>query len=102
MVLLHFINLSEGPITTLLEPLNRVLSEIIMEILPPGIVAQVLSKAVPEGIIIPFTIVMPAMLMVSILMALLEDTGILPRYSVALERVGRILGFLDRRSYPLL
>lgn len=101
MVLLHFINLSEGPITTLLEPLNRVLSEIIMEILPPGIVAQVLSKAVPEGIIIPFTIVMPAMLMVSILMALLEDTGILPRYSVALERVGRIFGLSGQAVIPL-
>ena len=100
-VLLQFINLSEGPISTLLDPLNRLISEVIIELLPAGMVAQVLSKAVPEGIIIPFTIVMPAMLMVSILMALLEDTGILPRYSVALERVGRIFGLSGQAVIPL-
>ena len=100
-VLLQFINLSEGPISILLDPLNKLISEVIIELLPAGIVAQVLSKAVPEGIIIPFTIVMPAMLMVSILMALLEDTGILPRYSVALERVGRIFGLSGQAVIPL-
>lgn len=100
-VLLQFINLSEGPISTLLDPLNRLISEVIIALLPAGMVAQVLSKAVPEGIIIPFTIVMPAMLMVSILMALLEDTGILPRYSVALERVGRIFGLSGQAVIPL-
>ncbi|NLO20782.1 MAG: ferrous iron transporter B [Syntrophomonadaceae bacterium] len=100
-VLLQFINLSEGPINILLVPLNRLISEVIIEHLPAGIVAQVLSQAVPEGIIIPFTIVMPAMLMVSILMALLEDTGILPRYSVALERVGRIFGLSGQAVIPL-
>lgn len=100
-VLLQFINLSEGPISTLLDPLNMMISEVIIEVLPAGMVAQVLSQAVPEGIIIPFTIVMPAMLMVSILMALLEDTGVLPRYSVALERVGSIFGLSGQAVIPL-
>jgi ferrous iron transport protein B len=99
--LLQFIALSEGPINTLLEPVSLLISQLIMKLFPAGIVADVLSKAVPEGIIIPFTIVMPAMLMVSIIMALLEDTGLLPRYSVALERVGRLFGLSGQAVIPL-
>ena len=30
-------------------------------------------------------------------MSVLEDTGILPRYSVALERAGRLFGVSDRQ-----
>lgn len=101
VILLQFINLSEGPISALLDPVNQLISEAIVELLPAGIIAQVLSKAVPEGIVIPFTIVMPAMLMVSILMALMEDSGILPRYSVALERVSRIFGLSGQAIIPL-
>ncbi|HQA07444.1 MAG TPA: ferrous iron transporter B [Syntrophomonadaceae bacterium] len=101
VILLQFINLSEGPISTLLDPVNQLISNAILDLLPAGIIAQVLSKAVPEGIIIPFTIVMPAMLMVSILMALLEDSGILPRYSVALDRVGRMFGLSGQAIIPL-
>lgn len=101
VILLQFINLSEGPINTLLEPVNQLISKAILDLLPAGMVAQVLSKAVPEGITVPFTIVMPAMLMVSILMALLEDSGILPRYSVALERVGRVFGLSGQAIIPL-
>lgn len=99
--LLQFIALSEGPINTLLEPVNLLISQLILKLFPTGILAEVLSKAVPEGIIIPFTIVMPAMLMVSVIMALLEDTGLLPRYSVALERVGRLFGLSGQAVIPL-
>lgn len=101
VILLQFINLSEGPINTLLEPVSQLISRLITTWLPAGIVAQVLSKAVPEGLIIPFTIVMPAMLIVNILMAILEDTGLLPRYSVALERVGRVFGLSGQAVIPL-
>ena len=41
------------------------------------------------------------MLMVSFLMSVLEDTGILPRYSVALERVGRLFGVSGQAVIPL-
>ncbi|HBQ25821.1 MAG TPA: hypothetical protein DD791_05460, partial [Syntrophomonas sp.] len=56
---------------------------------------------IPEGLIVPFTIVMPAMLMVSIIMALLEDSGLLPRYSVAFARVGSLVGISGEAVIPL-
>ena len=100
-LLLNFIQISEGPISSILEPVNRIIEEFIIAVLPSGIVSTVLAKAVPEGLIIPFTIIMPAMLMVGLLMALLEDTGLLPRYSVALERVGSIFGVSGQAIIPL-
>lgn len=101
VVLLKFINLSEGPINALLTPVNVVIENFISGVLPSGIINVILSKAVPEGLIIPFTIIMPAMLMVSLLMSLLEDTGLLPRYSVALERVGSLFGVSGQAVIPL-
>jgi ferrous iron transport protein B len=100
-ILLKFIEFSEGPVVSLLEPIVQYMEVILINILPPGLVSQVLSRAVPEGLIIPFSIIMPAMLMVNFLMSLLEDTGLLPRYSVALERVGSFLGVSGQAIIPL-
>ncbi|MGI6413970.1 MAG: FeoB small GTPase domain-containing protein [Syntrophomonadaceae bacterium] len=99
--LLAFIEITEGSLFELLEPLVNLISQIILQILPPGLLANVLSKAIPEGIIIPFTIIMPAMLMVSILMSIIEDTGVLPRYSVALGRIGGLIGVSGEAIIPL-
>jgi len=101
VVLTKFISLSEGPISTLLEPISQALHNLILSIMPAGFTATVLSKAIPEGLVIPFTIIMPAMLIVSLLMALLEDTGLLPRYSVALERFGHLFGVSGQAVIPL-
>ncbi|CFX17305.1 Nucleoside recognition Gate [Syntrophomonas zehnderi OL-4] len=101
VALSKFISMCEGPIANLLEPVSEILHGFILSIMPPGFVATVLAKAIPEGLIIPFTIIMPAMLMVSLLMALLEDTGLLPRYSVALERLGNFFGVSGQAVIPL-
>jgi ferrous iron transport protein B len=100
-VLLKFIELSEGPINALLDPVNIFIENFLAAFLPAGMVNTILSKAIPEGLIIPFTTIMPAMLMVSLLMSVLEDTGILPRYSVALERAGRLFGVSGQAVIPL-
>lgn len=100
-LLLNFIQISEGPISGILYPANRMIETFITTILPPGILSTILAKAIPEGILIPFTIIMPAMLMVSVIMAVLEDTGLLPRYSVALERVGSLMGVSGQAVIPL-
>lgn len=100
-LLLQFINWSEGPLTTLLDPVGKSIEHGLRSILPDNYIGRVLSKAVPEGLVIPFTIIMPAMLMVSFLMAVLEDTGLLPRYSVALERFGRLFGISGQAVIPL-
>jgi len=100
-MLLGFIKISEGPVHLVLDPVIRGLETLIVGILPPGVINDILAKAVPEGLIIPFTIIMPAMLMVSLIMALLEDTGLLPRYSVAMERVGSLFGVSGQAVIPL-
>lgn len=101
VLLLETIELSEGVITTLMLPLASYLETLIAGLLPAGVLNTILSKAIPEGLIIPFSIIMPAMLMVSFLMSILEDTGLLPRYSVALERVGRLFGVSGQAVIPL-
>ncbi len=99
--LLKFIQLSEGPINMLLTPLGGILERFIENTLPYGWFSSIFAKAIPEGLIIPFTIIMPAMLVVGLFMAILEDTGLLPRYSVALERVGSIFGVSGQGIIPL-
>lgn len=101
VLLLKFVAISEGPITALLEPLNQTIESFLSNILPPGMLNTILSKAVPEGLIIPFSIIMPAMLMVACIMSLLEDSGLLPRYSVALERAGSFFGISGEAIIPL-
>ncbi len=100
-LLLQFIHLSEGHISVLLQPVNTLIAEFLLELLPAGMVGTIIARAVPEGIVIPFTIIMPAMLMVGLIMSVLEDTGLLPRYSVALERAGRLFGISGQAVIPL-
>jgi len=100
-VLLQFIQFSEGLLNTALEPLTIIIENSINNLLAPSVISTILAKAIPEGIIIPFTIIMPAMLMVSILMSIVEDTGILPRYSVALERIGKFFGVSGQAIIPI-
>jgi ferrous iron transport protein B len=100
-LLLRFIQASEGPISSLLNPLNKVLEHVITLALPGGKLSVILAKAIPEGLVIPFTIILPAMLMVNLIMVIVEDTGLLPRYSVALERVGSFFGVSGQAIIPL-
>lgn len=100
-VLLQFIHVSENHISILLKPVNIFIAQFLLELLPSGLVSTIIAKAVPEGIVVPFTIIMPAMLMVGFIMSVLEDTGLLPRYSVALERAGRLFGISGQAVIPL-
>jgi ferrous iron transport protein B len=64
LALLEFIKLSEGPLAMVLSPISNGLEKLLIDLLPAGTWSTVISKAVPEGLIIPFTIIMPAMLIV--------------------------------------
>jgi ferrous iron transport protein B len=96
--LIHYL---EGPISSAVEPLSNVLTGLLQDLLPPGTLNQIISQAVPEGLIIPFTIIMPAMIIASVIISLLEDTGLLPRYSVALERITSFIGVSGQAIIPL-
>lgn len=98
VTLVHYL---ENPITAVVAPVSSLLAAFIRGLLPPGMISQVLSQAIPEGLLIPFTIIMPAMIIVSIFISVLEDTGLLPRYSVALERVTSFIGVSGQAIIPL-
>lgn len=100
-VMIQTIHFMEGPIQALLDPLGALLGNWLSHLLPQGIINRVVSHAVPEGLIVPFTIIMPAMVIISFLMAVLEDTGLLPRYSVALERATSFMGLSGQAVIPL-
>jgi ferrous iron transport protein B len=100
-ILISFVEWAEDGIVELFVPIQELLASAITWLMPPGFWSQVLSKGVPEGLLIPIALVMPAMLMVSVLMALLEDTGLLARYAVVLDRVGGLLGVSGQAVIPL-
>lgn len=100
-LLVLFATWGEEVIADLFSPVQVWIAHGISYLIPEGFLSQVLSKGIPEGLIVPLGLVMPAMLIVSLLMALLEDTGLLPRYAVALERVGRLFGVSGQAIIPL-
>jgi len=100
-LLLVFTGWAEGVVETVFGPVQQFLAYCIARVLPDGFISQVLSKGIPEGLIVPFALVLPAILMVSVFMAVLEDTGLLARYAVVLDRLGRLLGMSGQAVIPL-
>ncbi len=100
-LLLSFVGWSEEIIVQLFVPVQDLVARIISMMLPPGFWHTILSKGISEGIVIPFSLVMPAMLMVSFLISIIEDVGLLPRYAVLLDRVGNLFGVSGQAVIPL-
>ena len=63
---------------------------------------NIIITAIPEAILVPLTIVLPAMLCVYLLMALLEDTGLLSRFAVNLNRMMGVFGVQGQAIIPFL
>lgn len=100
-VLIRFVGWSEKVVSELFAPLQHGMTHALSIVIPAGWGRHVLSHGIPEGLLVPFALVMPAMLIVSLIMALLEDTGLLPRYAVVLERAGKLLGVSGQAFIPL-
>jgi len=63
---------------------------------------NIFITAIPEAILIPLTIVLPAMLCVYLLMAILEDTGLLSRFAVNLNRIMGVFGLQGQAIIPFI
>ena len=61
-----------------------------------------LLASLPEGLVLPFSVVFPSMLTIYMLMGFLEDTGLLPRMAVTLHRVTSFLGIPGQAVVPLI
>lgn len=69
---------------------------------PEGSFAGLLLTSLPEGLVLPFSVVFPAMLTIYMLMGFLEDTGLLPRMAVTLHRLTSFLGVPGQAVVPLI
>lgn len=101
MVLITFAGWIEGVVSAAFGPIQKLLADLITKIITPGFWNEVLSKGIPEGMLVPLALVMPSMLLVALLISLLEDTGLLARYAVALERLGGLIGVSGQAVIPL-
>lgn len=69
---------------------------------PEGSFAGLFLTSLPEGLVLPFSVVFPAMFTIYMLMGFLEDTGLLPRIAVTLHRVTSFLGVPGQAVVPLI
>jgi len=74
----------------------------ILSLLPLGSFKGVLTEAVTEGLTLPFSVVMPAMLSVNLAIALLEDSGLMPRIAVAMDKATSVIGLRGQSIIPIL
>jgi ferrous iron transport protein B len=89
---------TEAGISILVHLLGKWLAHWI--VVPPSGIWNMLAKSFAEGAIIPFSVVMPAMVSVYTLIALLEDTGMLPRLAMSLDRFMRLFGLPASLLFP--
>ena len=67
-----------------------------------GSIMAVILEALAEGLLVPFSVVMPAMLSIYVVMAILEDSGFLPRIAVVMDRAMSFLGLPGQSIIPLV
>lgn len=74
----------------------------LAEVFPQGSLAEIIITAIPEGILLPFEVVMPTMLSIYLIMALLEDSGLMPRIAVMMDRVMSLLKIPGQSIIPIV
>ena len=63
--------------------------------------AGTVARGIAEGLMVPFGTVMPSMVMVYVMMALLEDSGLLSRFAAASDAVAAVIGLPGQSVIPL-
>ncbi len=102
LIILWGIRLIGNGVEFLFNPLIKLLAISSDNIFHQGFWHNIFGTAIPEAILIPLTIVLPAMLCVYFLMAILEDTGLLSRFAVNLNRVMGVFGLQGQAIIPFL
>ncbi|MGI6163745.1 MAG: ferrous iron transport protein B [Bacillota bacterium] len=69
---------------------------------PNGSLAETIFSAIPEGILLPFEVVMPTMLSIYFIMALLEDSGLMPRIAIMMDRAMSLLKLPGQSIIPIV
>ena len=69
---------------------------------PEGSLAEIIISAIPEGILLPFEVVMPTMFSIYLIMAILEDSGLMPRIAVMMDRAMSLLHLPGQAIIPIV
>ncbi|MEW6522106.1 MAG: FeoB small GTPase domain-containing protein [Bacillota bacterium] len=76
---------TEQAVAALVAPIHRWLLALAAVMGSTGPTAELVARAVPEGLVVPLGTVLPAMLAVYLSMGLVEDSGLLARVSAGLH-----------------
>lgn len=95
------ISLFEGIVAAIAGMLISWLEVSLASMLEPGFVKETLPGALGDGILVPLGIVLPSMLAVYLFMAAMEDSGLLARYAVILDRFLNLIGLPGNAFIPL-
>jgi len=91
---------TEELVTALMNPIEEWLQNNIA--LSAGGFWRIMVRAFIDGIVLPFSVVLPAMISVYIITGLWEDSGLLPRLSMVLDRLTRLLRLPGQAVIPFL
>jgi len=95
------IRVSESAAATLFRPVQYWLEGLARLAMGDTPGATTLARGIAEGLMVPFGTVMPSMAMVYVLMALLEDSGLLSRFAAASDAVSSLIGLPGQSVIPL-
>ncbi len=97
----QFMEYAEDGIEWFVGHLTTILLAVLGRLSLGGTVRFVVGAAM-DSILLPFAVVMPAMLSIYVVMALLEDSGLLPRIAVALDRAMSVFGLPGHSTIPIV
>lgn len=101
VVIKYFMDYAEEGISWLVGGLTGWLLGTIEGVFPGGAAYAILT-AIIDSALLPFSVVMPAMLSIYVVMAILEDSGLLPRISVSLDRLMSMFGLPGHSTIPIV
>lgn len=100
-VILWFLEFAEAFVPWALGPLVDAITR-FAHTFPPGSALEMIISAIPEGLLLPFEVVMPTMISIYVIMALLEDSGLMPRIAVMMDSVMSLLKLPGQAIIPIV
>lgn len=98
---LWVLNLAEDLVPSILAPVVRLFERSAL-LFAEGSFGRIIISSVPEGILLPFEVVMPTMFSIYLIMALLEDSGLMARIAVMMDRAMAILMLPGQAIIPIM
>ncbi|MEX0974046.1 MAG: FeoB small GTPase domain-containing protein [Bacillota bacterium] len=96
-----FMTLAENMMESALAPVITGFARLTLSLARYPLLKTILA-AVPDGLVLPLSVVMPAMIAIYLTMAVLEDTGLLPRIAITTDRLMSSIGLPGQAVIPIV